>query len=49
MMTGPPSCVWPVLTAKITFIGWREQAHTGVLPGLAAAVAARLSGHVTRS
>ncbi len=36
------------LTAKITFIGWREPAHAGVLPGLAAAVAARLSDHVTR-
>jgi hypothetical protein len=36
------------LTAKITFIGRRGPAHAGVLPGLAAAVAARLSDHVTR-
>ncbi len=36
------------LTAKITFIGRRGPVHPAVLPGLAAAVAARLSDHVTR-
>lgn len=47
--TGLPAVVYVArLTAKITFIGWRGPAHAGVLPGLAAAVAARLSDHVTR-
>lgn len=37
------------LTAKITFVGRPGPAHARVLPGLAAAVAARLSDHVARS
>jgi len=36
------------LTAKITLIGRRGPGHAGVLCGLAAAVAARLTEHVTR-
>jgi hypothetical protein len=36
------------LTAKITLIGRRGPGHAGVLTGLAAAVAGRLTDHVTR-